>query len=447
MDCGVPFCHSGCPLGNIIPEFNHLTSQEQYKEALRVLLSTNNFPEFTGRVCPAPCESSCVLGINSDPVAIESIEMALADLGFEQGWITPEPPAVRTGLKVAVVGSGPAGLAAAQQLNRVGHEVVVFDKQDRPGGLLVYGIPDFKLEKDKVVRRVKLLEAEGIKFKCSVNIGKDISIESLQHEFDAVLLAWGAGERRDIQIEGRAAQGIFFANDYLEQSTRRQFGENVSAEKLIHAEGKDVVVIGGGDTGSDCVGTANRQGAKSITQFEILAQPPQLGKFPRATQRPTQTPWPQWTYMLRTSSSHEEGCERQWSLHTARFENDSQGRLSALITCEVEWQSTENGQKYFTIKENSERSWPCQLALLAIGFTGTEQSSILKAAGVSLKSNGCVETPEGRFQTTLKGVFAAGDMRRGQSLVVWAIAEGRQAAEAIHQHLLSSRELPLSQRL
>lgn len=445
MDCGVPFCHNGCPLGNVIPEFNDLVSKENYREALDVLLSTNNFPEFTGRVCPAPCETACVLGINADPVAIESIEMSLADMGFAEGWIKPQKPKFRTGNKVAVVGSGPAGMAAAQQLNRLGHEVVVLEKQDRPGGLLMYGIPDFKLEKEKVLRRVKLLEDEGIIFKCGVNVGQDISLESLHQEFDAVLLAWGAGKSRDLSIAGRHAKGIHFADEYLKQSTRKNLGDDLAQEAVITAEGKDIIVIGGGDTGSDCVGTANRQLARSVTQFEILAQPPQLGKFPRASERPNQTPWPQWPHMLRTSSSHEEGCHRQWSLQSMNFELDAHGQLQALITQDVEWQTHENGQKETRPIEGSQKRWPCQLALIAIGFTGPDQSEILQQAGIGLKHDGCVDTPGGRYQTNLAGVFAAGDMRRGQSLVVWALAEGRKAAEAIHQYLSGSGEKRFNQ--
>ena len=441
MDCGVPFCHNGCPLGNIIPEFNHLTSEAKYKDALQVLLSTNNFPEFTGRICPAPCESSCVLGINADPVAIESIEMALADMGFQQGWIQPEPPSARTGFKVAIVGSGPAGLAAAQQLNRHGHHVVVYEKQDRPGGLLMYGIPDFKLEKEKVSRRITLLENEGIVFRCKTNVGKDVSLPALQDEFDAILLAWGSAQSRDLNIEGRDNRGIYFAYDYLKQSTRRLFGEVFPAEENISAAKKDVIVIGGGDTGADCVGTANRQGAKSVTQFEILAKPPQLGKFPRAKDRPPQTPWPQWPYIMRTSTSHEEGCERQWSVQAVKFEHDSRGNLTALITKEIEWKTLENSRREFHAKENSEKRWPCQLALLAIGFTGPEQQSLLEAAGIQMNTGGCVGATDNHFETSIAGVFAAGDMRRGQSLVVWAIAEGRQAAESIH-HFLSNKSNP-----
>ncbi|MFO0423425.1 MAG: glutamate synthase subunit beta, partial [Planctomycetia bacterium] len=309
MDCGVPFCHTGCPLGNIIPDFNDLVYREQWHEASQRLHATNNFPEFTGRVCPAPCEAACVLGINEDPVAIKQIEMTIADRAFDEGWVLPEPPAVRTGKRVAVVGSGPAGLAAAQQLNRAGHLVTVFERADRPGGLLMYGIPDFKLEKWRVWRRVEQMEAEGVEFRCGVNVGSDVSTQTLRDEYDAIVLTGGATLGRDLPIPGRDLQGVHYAMEFLPQQNKRNAGDDVPGQ--IVAEGKDVIVIGGGDTGSDCDGTSNRQGCKSLTQFELLPQPPDLGKYPRRADRPASSPWPLWTQMLRTSSSHEEGCRRE----------------------------------------------------------------------------------------------------------------------------------------
>ena len=435
MDCGVPFCHSGCPLGNNIPEWNHLSSQEEFKAALDSLLSTNNFPEFTGRVCPAPCETACVLGINEDPVAIESIEMALSDMGFAHGWIQAEVPESRTGKKVAVVGSGPAGLAAAQQLNRAGHLVTIFEKADRPGGLLMYGIPDFKLEKDKVERRIELLKEEGVIFKCGINVGIDVSMSALRKDFDAVLLASGAGKKRDLEIQGRIGRGVHFAEEFLSQSTRRVLGDSLALESETIATHKDVIVIGGGDTGSDCIGTANRQGAKSVTQFEIMNQPPRLPKHPRQNQRPSETPWPHWPSMLRTTSSHEEGCAREWSLQSVRFERNTQGQLESLITQEVEWFTQPSGRKDFRVIENSEKRWPCQLVLIAIGFSGADATETLADAGVAINAQGCIATHGDTFQTNVAGVFSAGDVRRGQSLVVWAIAEGRKAAESIHRFL------------
>ena len=434
MDCGVPFCHQGCPLGNLIPEWNHLVSEEHWKQALMALLETNNFPEFTGRICPAPCETACVLGINEDPVAIEAIEMALADKGFAAGWIKAEPPTHRTGKSIAIVGSGPAGLAAAQQLNRKGHNVTVYERSDRPGGLLMYGIPDFKLEKSKVERRIKLLKEEGIEFRCGVNVGKDVSAQQLRQEHDALLLTCGATKKRDIPIPGRELKGVYFADELLNQSTRRQLGLDVSGEDPVLATGKNVIVIGGGDTGSDCVGTSNRQGAKSITQFEILDTPPNLGKFPRRVERPSQTPWPHWPMMLRTSTSHEEGCDRHWSLLTKEFIGDAQGRLKELVTQRVEWIKSESGYE-MQVVEGSEKAWPCEMALIAIGFTGPETDGLVSELSLQLDRRGNVSANEQQYVTNEEGVFAAGDMRRGQSLVVWAIKEGRDAAAAIEQYL------------
>lgn len=426
MDCGVPFCHNACPLGNHIPDWNHLVSEQRYEEALRTLHATNNFPEFTGRICPAPCESACVLGINEDPISIEGIEMALADMGFARGWIKPEVPLHRTGKFVAVVGSGPAGLAAAQQLNRKGHWVTVFERADRPGGLLMYGIPDFKLEKAKVLRRIKILEEEGIEFRCGVNVGsEEMPLGRLQQDFDAVLMTCGATKKRDVAIPGRDLKGIYFAEQLLTQSTRRQFGETIDSPIL--ATGKDVIVIGGGDTGADCVGTSGRQGARSITQFEIMPQPPLLPVHPRAKQRPEETSWPAWTHMLRTSSSHEEGCSRHWSLETVRFDGNEQGELEALVTRELLWFADETGKRVCQPVPDSEKRWPCQMILIAVGFLGPDTAHFDLQLGLDARSNIATKN----YQTDQAKVFAAGDMRRGQSLVVWAIAEGREAAEAV----------------
>ncbi len=438
MDCGVPFCHNACPLGNVIPEWNHLSSEEDFRTALEALLATNNFPEFTGRICPAPCESACVLGINEDPIAIEAIEMSLADMGFEKGWIRPQAPSFRTGRKLAIIGSGPAGLAAAQELNRKGHLVTVFERSDRAGGLLMYGIPDFKLGKERVQRRLKLLEDEGIIFRCGVNVGKDVSMQELREEFDAIVLACGATQKRDVAIPGRELSGVYFAEQFLSQSTRRQLGDILDPNAEILASGKDVIVIGGGDTGSDCIGTSNRQGARSITQFEIMPRPPQLSSYPRAQERPEETPWPAWTHMLRTSSSHEEGCSRHWSLESVRFEGDADGRLEALITRELAWYTDSKGHKRFEVVAGSEKRWPCQLVLIAVGFVGPETSGPIAELGLKMNSRGTVEADEVQYASSVPGVFAAGDVRRGQSLVVWAIAEGRKAAAAVDSYLSRS---------
>ncbi len=436
MDCGVAFCHNGCPLGNLIPNWNHLVSEEHYKAALESLLSTNNFPEFTGRICPAPCESACVLGINEDPVAIEGIEMALADMGFARGWIKAERPSFRSGKTVAVIGSGPAGLAAAQELNRAGHSVTVFEKADRPGGLMMYGIPDFKLEKSKIERRIQLLQDEGIRFQCNVNVGVDIAAETLHAQFDAVLLTVGAGSKRDIQIPGRQFKGVHFAEDLLSQSTRRVMGDAIHSHEAVYANDKDVIVIGGGDTGSDCVGTSRRQGARSITQFEIMTKPPILTKFPRAHERPEETAWPAWTHMLRTTSSHEEGANRHWSLETVAFEGNENGELSGLTTRELAWFTDDSGRRGFKAVEGSEKTWPCQMALIAVGFLGAERNGLASELELQFDPRGNIETID--YESSRPGVFAAGDARRGQSLVVWAIAEGREAARSVSRYLHKS---------
>lgn len=441
MDCGVPFCHTGCPLGNIIPDWNDLVYRNQWREALERLHATNNFPEFTGRVCPAPCETACVLGINEDPVAIKQVEMSIADRGFDEGWIQPEPPLTRTGKKVAVIGSGPAGLAAAQQLNRAGHQVTVFERSDRPGGLLMYGIPDFKLEKSRVWRRVEQMKAEGIEFRTSANIGVDIPVSQLREEYDALLLCMGSTQPRDLPIPGRDLQGVHFAMEFLPQQNARNQGDVTPPEKFITAEGKHVIIIGGGDTGSDCTGTSNRQRAASVTQFELLPQPPDLGNYPRAHQRPEQSPWPLWPMMLRTSTSHEEGCDRHWSILTKEFRGDEQGRVQSLVTVQIEWTKDDAGRHVFNEIPGTEKVWPCQLALLAMGFLGPEKTGPISELGLELDGRGNIKCDE-NYMSSVEGVFSAGDARRGQSLVVWAIHEGREAARAVDKYLMGVSTLP-----
>jgi len=441
MDCGVPFCHTGCPLGNIIPDWNDLVYRDRWREALARLHATNNFPEFTGRVCPAPCETACVLGINEDPVSIKQIEMTIADRGFDEGWIQPEPPEVRTGKRVAVIGSGPAGLAAAQQLNRAGHYVTVFERADRPGGLLMYGIPDFKLEKDRVWRRVRQLEAEGVEFRCNANVGVNIETAQLREDYDALLLTGGSTHPRDLPIPGRNLPGIHFAMEFLPQQNQRNQGDTIPAEVSLTAAGKDVIVIGGGDTGSDCTGTSNRQGATSVTQFELLPKPPDLGYFPRANERPVSSPWPYWTMMLRTSSSHKEGCQRHWSILTKEFQADEQGHVKNLVTVEIEWYVDEQGRHQFKEIPETTKVWPCQLVLLAMGFLGPEKKGPIGDLDLALDPRGNVKCDE-NYMTSVDGVFAAGDMRRGQSLVVWAIHEGREAARAVDKYLMGATHLP-----
>lgn len=426
MDCGVPFCHNGCPLGNIIPEFNDAVYREDWEEAFEILSATNNFPEFTGRICPAPCETACVLGINQPPVAIEHIEKSIAETAFEKGYIKAKKPAERTGKKVAVVGSGPAGLAAAAQLNKAGHLVTVFERNDRIGGLLRYGIPDFKLEKWVIERRVALMEEEGIIFQTGANVGENVSVTSLNENFDAILLSGGSTIPRNLEIEGRALKGVHFAMEFLEQQNRRVSGETIPDADAIWATDKNVVVIGGGDTGSDCVGTSNRHRAKSVTQIELLSKPPEE-RDPIS--------WPNWPMVLRTSSSHEEGCERDWSVLTKRFMGDEQGRLKALELVEIEWSKNEATGRYgFHEKPGTEQVIPCELALLAIGFLHPQKAGLLAQLGVELDTRGNVKADQ--YQTSVPHVFAAGDMRRGQSLVVWAISEGREAAKALDSYLL-----------
>ena len=425
MDCGTPFCHHGCPLGNIIPEFNDAVYQQNWKLAYEILISTNNFPEFTGRICPAPCEASCVLGINKTAVTIEYIEKAIIEKSFEAGYVKPRIPTTRTGKKIAIVGSGPSGLAAAAQLNKAGHAVTVYERADEVGGLLRYGIPDFKLDKQVVIRRIKLMEEEGVKFLTKVNVGVDVTIVQLKEEFDAVLLCGGSTVPRDIPIPGRELKGVYFAMDFLTQQNRRVSGKNVATEEVF-ATGKNVLVIGGGDTGSDCVGTSNRHRAKSVTQIEILGKPPK--------ERTENMPWPNWPTILRTSTSHEEGCERQWSIVTKEFIGDEAGNLKGLRLSEIEWQKPEPG-KSATFKEipGSERVIPCELALLALGFLHPQHNGLLDQLDIEYDERGNVKCHN--YQTSVEGIFSAGDMRRGQSLVVWAISEGRESARAVDKFL------------
>jgi len=426
MDCGTPFCHMGCPLGNVIPEFNDAVYQEKWESAFKILESTNNFPEFTGRICPAPCEGSCVLGINQPPVAIEHIEKSIAEVAWERGYYQPRAPLSRTGKKVAVIGSGPSGLAAADQMNKAGHTVTLFERKDRFGGLLRYGIPDFKLEKWVLDRRLKLMQDSGVIFMPNTNVGVDISADELAASFDAIILCGGSTIPRDLNIPGRELEGVHFAMDFLEQNNRRVAGDAVDGAGRIHAEGKHVIVIGGGDTGSDCVGTSNRHGAASITQLEIMGKPP--------TSRTSNNPWPEWPLILRTSSSHDEGCERQWAVSSKSFIDDGTGKIRALRIVDIIWALNEDGRSVLKEVPGSERKLPADLVFLAMGYLHPQHQGLLDELGVTYDNRGNVSTTD--FQTNVAKVFSAGDMRRGQSLVVWAIHEGRQAAQAAHQFLM-----------
>lgn len=430
MDCGVPFCHNGCPLGNNIPDFNDAVYQGKWEEAIQILQGTNNFPEFTGRICPAPCEASCVLSINNKAVTIEYIEKTIAETAFEKGYIKPNPPKSRTGKRVAIVGSGPAGLAAAAQLNKAGHWVTVFERSDRVGGLLRYGIPDFKLEKNVLDRRIRLMEQEGIIFRTNANVGVNISAQHLQKEFDAVLMTGGASAPRDLPIPGRQFKGVQFAMEFLTQQNKRVAGDRIFSGDIL-ATGKNVLVIGGGDTGSDCVGTSNRQGAKSVTQIELLPQPPNARK--------EDNPWPNWPMILMTSSSHEEGVNRQWAILTKEFLGDANGRLTGLKVVDIEWVVGKDGKMGFNEIPGTERVIPCELALLAIGFTGAEKGGMVEELKIELDARGNIKSEN--YMTTQEGIFAAGDIRRGQSLVVWAISEGREAAKAVDTWLMGSSTL------
>ena len=429
MDCGIPFCHHGCPLGNIIPEFNDAVYKEDWKEAYDILSSTNNFPEFTGRICPAPCEASCVLGLIQPPVAIEHIEKSIIEMAFEKGYVKAQPPALRTGKKVAIVGSGPAGLAAAAQLNKAGHLVTVYERADKPGGLLRYGIPDFKLEKEVIDRRLSVMEAEGITFINNAYVGKNISAKELIADFDAVVLTGGATIPRDLPIPGREFKGIHFAIEFLEQNNRRVRGD-AGFEHEIMATAKNVVVIGGGDTGSDCVGTSNRHNALTVTQIELLLKPP--------VNRDGKNPWPLWPMILRTSSSHEEGCDRNWAILTKEFTADEKGHVNGLRVVDITWKN-EEAKPSFNEIEGTERVLPCELALLAIGFMHPLHTAELAELEIALDERGNVKT--NGYQTSIAKVFSAGDMRRGQSLVVWAISEGREAAREVDIFLMGESNL------
>ena len=433
MDCAIPFCHGGCPLGNLIPDWNHHVYTGNWQKALQALHLTNNFPEFTGRICPAPCEASCVLSINDDPVTIEYIEKAIADRGFEEGWIVPRPPERRTGKTVAVVGSGPAGLAAAAQLNEAGHTVTVFERDEVIGGLLALGIPEFKLEKSVVQRRVDLMAAEGVQFRTNLNAGVDIAAAELRSEFDAVVLAGGATQARELPIPGRDLQGVHQAMDYLPQQNRLLMGADVPEEERITAEGKRVVILGGGDTGADCLGTAHRQGAEIVHQIELLPRPPD--------ERREDNPWPVWPLVFRTSAAHEEGGERDYSILTKSFSGEN-GALKGLNAVRLEWGPPDDtGRPQMRETPGSEFTIETDLVLLALGFVGPEQPGLLTDLGVEFTDRGNVKTDATRM-TTVDGVFAAGDLARGQSLVVWAIAEGRDVAHHVDTYLVGSSELP-----
>lgn len=440
MNCGVPFCHSGCPLGNVIPEFNDAVYDGNFKEAYDILVSTNNFPEFTGRICPAPCESACVLGINQPPVAIEEIERHIIEIAFKEGFVVPRKPNLRTGKKVAVIGSGPAGLAAAAQLNYAGHTVTVFERDDAPGGLLRYGIPDFKLEKNVIDRRIAVMEEEGITFKCHANVGVNVHISDLLREYNAIVLAGGSTVPRDLPVPGRELNGVYYAMQFLKQNNKTVAGKDPHAhaaiesnifQETLRATGKNVVVIGGGDTGSDCVGTSNRHGAKSVTQFELMPKP-------SATRTPNM-PWPTYPMVLKTTSSHEEGADRHWAVNTKAFIGDENGNLKALRIVDLEWKITADGRPaQFVEVAGSEREIPCELALLAMGFLHPQKQGLLEQLDVELDERGNVKATEKAYQTNIAKVFTAGDMRRGQSLVVWAISEGRECARKVDEFLMGS---------
>ncbi|WP_430411205.1 glutamate synthase subunit beta [Kordia sp.] len=433
MDCGIPFCHSGCPLGNLIPDFNDKVYRGKWKEAAEILHATNNFPEFTGRLCPAPCEEACVLGINSAPVSIENIEKNIIETAFAEGWIIAKPPKVRTGRTVAVIGSGPAGLATAQQLNRAGHIVTVYERDEKVGGLLRYGIPDFKMEKNVIDRRVKVLEEEGITFKTNAHVGVNVDANQLKQDFDAIVLCGGATIRRTIPIAGIEAKGVHQAMDFLKQNNQYVDGL-VDFDQIISAKNKNVIVIGGGDTGSDCIGTSNRHGAKSVTNFEILNKP--------TTGRPAHQPWPYWPMKLKETSSHQEGVERFFSISTKEFIKDKKGSLTGLKTVEVEWIFKQGERPQLKEIPNTEKHWECDLVLLALGFTGAEKT-LADEFGLEMDFRSNIKATTKNYATNVSGIFTAGDMRRGQSLIVWAISEGRQAAHHVDTFLMGSSNLPL----
>jgi glutamate synthase (NADPH/NADH) small chain len=428
MDCGTPFCHNGCPVGNLIPEFNDAVYRESWKEAYDILTSTNNFPEFTGRICPAPCETACVLGINQPAITIEEIEKHIIEIAFEKGFVQPKIPNVRTGKKIAVVGSGPAGMAAAAQLNYAGHQVTVFERDDEPGGLLRYGIPDFKLEKWVVERRINVMKEEGVEFKCNANVGVNISINDLLREYHAIVLAGGSTIPRDLSVPGRELKGVHFAMDFLKQQNKRVANKKLAGEDIV-ALGKNVIVIGGGDTGSDCVGTSNRHKASLVTQFELLPKPPE--------RRTPFMPWPTYPMILKTTSSHEEGAQRQWAIATKEFVGDESGNLKALKVVGLEWKfSEENKPAKYVEVPGSEIEIPCELALLAMGFVHPQHDGLLNQLEIELDERGNIKATEKEYRTNISKIFTAGDMRRGQSLVVWAISEGRECARKVDQYLM-----------
>ena len=429
MDCGIPFCHQGCPLGNLIPDWNDLVYRDRWQAAIDRLHATNNFPEFTGKLCPAPCEGSCVLGINDDPVTIKAIEAAIVDRAWNEGWITPRPPATRSWKKIAIVGSGPAGLAAADQLNRAGHLVTVFEKADRIGGLLRYGIPEFKMEKRHLDRRLAVMEQEGVVFRPGIHVGVDVPIARLRADYDAILLAGGAGQPRDLPVPGRELKGVHFAMDYLTLQNKRTEGDHIPDAAFITAEGKHVIIIGGGDTGADCLGTAHRQGALAVHQLELLPMPPQ--------ERAADNPWPQWPHVFRVSTAHEEGGERLYSVSTQRFGGDAEGHVRALHAVRVDV-VREGGRVRFAPVPGSEFEIRADLVLLAMGFTGPEPGAMLRDLGVTMTDRGNVAR-DARWMTNVPGVFAGGDTKRGASLIVWAIAEGRKMAAGVDKYLRAGK--------
>ena len=439
MDCGIPFCHSGCPLGNVIPEFNDAVYQGKWEEAYLILNSTNNFPEFTGRICPAPCEAACVLGINKPPVAIEEIEKHIIEIAYSKGYVKPIAPILRSGKNVAIVGSGPAGLAAAAQLNKAGHTVTVYERDDLPGGLLRYGIPDFKLEKTIIDRRLQVMQEEGIKFVCNTEVGANGDMKKFIDQHDAIIMAAGSTIPRNLNIPGRDLKGVHFAMDFLTQQNKTVSQISFTQEKITATE-KDVIVIGGGDTGSDCVGTSNRQHANTVKQFEVMNQPP--------ADRTGNMPWPTYPMVLKTTSSHEEGCERFWGINTKEFLGDEKGELRAILISDVSWELDPLGRPIkFVEVEGSERELPCQLVLLAMGFLHPQHSGLVENTGFELDERGNIKATEGLYLTNIPKVFAAGDMRRGQSLVVWAISEGREAARRADEYLMGQSSLPSKDRV